>query len=78
MLTKEEKTIMERVQDRSDKWIKWLPLKWSVNLVNEMKKKKLIGTHLLDTRTGRHSTFYIHLYSVDIKTKVPPDGGPLL
>ena len=49
MLTKEEKTIMERVQDRSDKWIKWLPLKWSVNLVNEMRKKKIIGTNLMDT-----------------------------
>ena len=43
MLTEAEKTIMMRVQERSNKWIKWLPLMWSVNLVNEMKKKKLIG-----------------------------------
>ena len=44
MLTEAEKAIMMRVEERSDKWIKWLPLKWSVNLINEMKKKKLIGT----------------------------------
>ena len=64
MLTEAEKTIMMRVEERSNKWIKWLPLKWSVNLINEMKKKKLIGTPFdacsLMTFSTEISKFFFH------------------
>ena len=61
MLTEAEKTIMMRVEERSNKWIKWLPLKWSVNLINEMKKKKLIGNQF-----DSFSHFPLMTYSTEI------------
>ena len=36
--------IIKRVKERSeDKCVKWVPMAWSVNLLNEMKRKKFIG-----------------------------------
>ena len=46
-MTEDEMQIMKRVKERSEgrtnKCVKWLPLAWSVNLLNEMKRKKFIG-----------------------------------
>ena len=46
MMTEEEKRIIKTVQERSTKCVKWLPMAWSVNLLNEMKRKKFIGISL--------------------------------
>ena len=47
LMTEEEMQIMKRVKERSEgrtnKCVKWLPLAWSVNLLNEMKRRKFIG-----------------------------------
>ena len=43
-MTEEEMQIIKRVKERSeDKCVKWVPMAWSVNLLNEMKRRKFIG-----------------------------------
>ena len=47
LMTEDEMQIIKRVKERSEgrtnKCVKWVPLAWSVNLLNEMKRKKFIG-----------------------------------
>ena len=46
-MTEEEmqiiKRVKERSEDRNNKCVKWVPMAWSVNLLNEMKRRKFIG-----------------------------------
>ena len=44
MMTEEEMQIIKRVQGRTNKCVKWVPMAWCVNLLNELKRKKFIGT----------------------------------
>ena len=48
-MTEEEMQIIKRVQERStgrsNKSVKWVPMTWSVNLLNEMKREKFIGMY---------------------------------
>ena len=37
------KRVKERSEGRTNKSVKWVPMAWSVNLLNEMKRKKFIG-----------------------------------
>ena len=43
MMTEEEMRIIKTVQSRTNKTVKWVPMAWSVNLLNELKRKKFIG-----------------------------------
>ena len=50
MLTEEEKEIIEDIESticpvkpEEKNWRGWIPLTWALNLLNEMKVKKLIG-----------------------------------
>ena len=49
LMTEEEMQIIKRVQERStgrsNKSVKWVPMTWSVNLLNEMKREKFIGMY---------------------------------
>ena len=38
--------IMKRVQGRTNKSVKWVPMAWCVNLLNQLKRQKFIGTVL--------------------------------
>ena len=37
------KRVKERSEGRTNQSVKWVPMAWSVNLLNEMKRKKFIG-----------------------------------
>ena len=47
MLTEEEKEIIEDIESTNKpggkNWRGWIPLTWALNLLNEMKVKKIIG-----------------------------------
>ena len=47
MLTEEEKEIIEDIESitkpKENNWRGWIPLTWALNLLNEMKGKKIIG-----------------------------------
>ena len=42
-MTEEEMQIMKRVQRKTNKPLGWVPMAWSINLINEMRKNKFIG-----------------------------------
>ena len=46
IMTQEEMQIMKRVQSRTNKSVKWVPMAWCVNLLNQLKRRKFIGTVL--------------------------------
>ena len=48
MVTEEERRIIKNVQGRTTKSVRWLPLAWSVNLIQELRSKKFIGTNFTD------------------------------
>ena len=48
MVTEEERRIIKNVQGRTTKSVRWLPLAWSVNLIQELRSKKFIGTNFRD------------------------------
>ena len=48
MVTEEERRIIKSVQGRTTKSVRWLPLAWSVNLIQELRSKKFIGTNFTD------------------------------
>ena len=47
MLTEDENIIMTRIKEGTTKCMKWLPLTWSVNLLNEMRRKHFIGKSII-------------------------------
>ena len=61
LMTEEEMQIIKRVKERSEgrtnKCVKWLPLAWSVNLLNEMKRRKFIGIPMKTDMTIVYSLF---------------------
>ena len=58
LMTEEEMQIIKRVKERSeDKCVKWVPMAWSVNLLNEMKRRKFIGIPMKTDMTIVYSLF---------------------
>ena len=43
IMTEKEMQIMKRVQQKTNKPVGWVPMAWSINLINEMRKNKFIG-----------------------------------
>ena len=43
IMTEQEMQIMKRVQQKTNKPVGWVPMAWSINLINEMRKNKFIG-----------------------------------
>ena len=43
LLSSKEKHILENIQKRTDKPLKWIPLVWSINLLNKMRQEKFLG-----------------------------------
>ena len=40
-MTEEEMQIMKRVQQKTNNPVGWVPMTWSINLINEMREKKI-------------------------------------
>ena len=51
------KRVKERSEDRNNKCVKWVPMAWSVNLLNEMKRKKFLGIPIKTDVTIVYSLF---------------------